>query len=104
MQNAELKPGDWVIYRKQKISTKPGPRAENKMPSPKGETYNYVVEKYWVVAAIAENGQLQLVTRRGKRHDVDRDDPRLRKARWWERLLHGGRFRTVEESIHEATE
>lgn len=93
-----LRPGDWVIYRKQKVSTSPGPRAEATVPAPKGDTYHYVVEKYWLVNGIHADGNLQLVTRRGKTHVVAPNDPRLRRARWWERLLYADRFRSVEAS------
>ena len=91
-----LKTGDWVIYRKQKVSSSPGPRAQSTMPAAKGENYNYIVEKFWVVCAVAD-GMAELVTRRGKRHRVPLDDHRLRRARWWERLIHGSRFRAVQE-------
>lgn len=98
MKTPSLSKGDWVIYRKQKVSASPGPRAQQTVPASKGETYNYVVEKYWVVDETLDDGQIRLRTRRGKIHDVSADDPRLRKARWWERLLFGRRFRAVEES------
>jgi hypothetical protein len=94
-----FKPGDWVIYRKRKISSSPGPRARNTMPAAKGETYNYVVEKYWIVSEVAGNGQIQLVTRLGKQHVVPGDDPRMRRPTWWERWLYSGRFRAVENSL-----
>jgi len=51
----QFKPGDWVIYRKQKISASPGRRAQHTNPSPKGETYTYVVDKYWVVDEVGED-------------------------------------------------
>ena len=95
MRENILKPGDWVIYRKQKVSTIPGPRAQNTVPSPNGETYSYVVEKYWIVEEVL-TGQVRLVTRRGKRHVVALEDGRLRSAKWWERWLLASRFRAVE--------
>lgn len=98
MRTPQLKPGDWVIYRKQKVSASPGPRAQQTAPAAKGETYNYVVEKYWVVHEVLSENQVRLRTRRGKTHDVDLDDPRLRKARWWERLLLSDRFLRVEST------
>tara|TARA_R110002049_G_scaffold27321_4_gene94482 strand:- start:21568 stop:21888 length:321 start_codon:yes stop_codon:yes gene_type:complete len=103
MVSAKLKPGDWVIYRKQKVSSSPGPRAKNTTPASKGETYSYVVEKYWVVDELLESGELRIRTRRGKQHIVQPDDPRLRKAKWWHRLLRGDRFRAVEESTTSET-
>lgn len=93
-----FKPGDWVIVRKQKVSTSPGPRARQTAPASKGDTYAYLVEKYWVVEQVFEDGKLGLRTRRGKRHVMRPDDPQLRKARWWERWLLASRFRAVEAS------
>ncbi len=83
--------GDRVIYRREKHSTHPGPRARNIDPAPLGELYSYEVDKFWTVQRV-ENGNLVLVTRRGKTHSVKADDPRLRRANLWERLVHGSRF------------
>lgn len=98
MDAPDWKPGDWVIYLKQKTSTSPGPRAEDVHPSPAGETYSYIVEKYWIVQQVQDDGKLQLRTRRGKLHVVSPDDPRLHRPRWWERWLLRSRFRAVEDS------
>jgi len=95
----QFKTGDRVIYRKQKSSVSPGPRAQQMTPSEKGETYSYIVEKYWIVEEVLEDGSLRLRTRRGKQHVVQADDPHLRKPRWWETWLRGGRFRSVEASL-----
>lgn len=86
------KPGALVVYRMPKISTHPGPRAKGIAPAPKGETYSYEVDKYWVVADSLSNGALRILTRRGKEHTVDSHDPRLRLARWWERIFFRSRF------------
>jgi hypothetical protein len=78
-------PGTPVVYLKTKRSTTPGPRAENVQPMPHGEEYLYVVDKFWVVAEVRDDGQLVLQTRRGKQHVVGPDDPHLRPMRWWEK-------------------
>jgi hypothetical protein len=85
------RPGDWVIFRKRKHSASPGPRAKDITPERNGEEYSYCVDKFWGVASL-ENGHVVLITRRGKQHTVDADDPNLRHARWWERLLYRDRF------------
>ena len=85
-------PGDLVIYRMQKQSASPGPRAVEIQPAPRGETYTYVVDKFWIVSEVQESGNLVLQTRRGKRHIVDCDDPQLRPVRWLGRLLYRKRF------------
>jgi hypothetical protein len=93
------KPGALVIYRVAKFSTHPGPRAKDIAPAPKGETYSYEVDKFWVVADSGRDGKVRLRTRRGKEHVVDSDDPRLRPARWWERLMYKSRFPSLTEQI-----
>jgi hypothetical protein len=90
-----LQVGDPVVFRLTKYSTEPGPRARDITPAVHGETYRYVVDKYWSVSAVTADDQLVLITRRGKTHTVRRDDPRLRKAYWWERWLYGRRFPEV---------
>jgi hypothetical protein len=85
-------PGDWVIFRKEKHSTSPGPRAENIHAAPKGDDYYYQVDKFWVVAETRPDGKVVLRTRRGKTHVVNANDPHLRRARWWERLFYRSRF------------
>lgn len=62
----------------------------------RGDTYQYVVDKYWVVQSLQDEGLL-LRTRTGKEHVVAADDPRLRLARWWERWLLADRFRDAEQ-------
>jgi len=91
------KRGDWVVYRMQKYSGRPGPRATQVEPEPHGEKYVYHVEKFWTVADVLPDGQLVLVTRRGKRHVLRADDPQLRPARWWERLTYRSRFPALQD-------
>ncbi|MCA9268725.1 MAG: hypothetical protein KDA41_09655 [Planctomycetales bacterium] len=88
-------PGDWVVYRKTKYSTHPGPRAQNVNASQHGEKYSYTVDKFWIVSDVLEDGRVVLHTRRGKEHVVDADDPLLHRARWWERMLYRQRFISI---------
>ncbi|MCA9083175.1 MAG: hypothetical protein KDA81_03925 [Planctomycetaceae bacterium] len=90
--NHPFKPGDLVIYRKTKHSTHPGPRAENLHPAPNGDTYSYVVSKFWLVREVLEDGTLVAVTRRGKLNQIRPDDPGLRRPNWFERLFYRSRF------------
>ncbi|MBW3543852.1 MAG: hypothetical protein KY476_26690 [Planctomycetes bacterium] len=85
------KPGEPVVYRKIKRSTRPGPRARDVHPASKGEEYCYRVDKFWTIVG-EPNGQLLVATRRGKRHLIDPRDGCLRPAHWWERLLYRDRF------------
>jgi hypothetical protein len=88
----QFTPGDFVVYRMQKHSVHPGPRAEDVHPAPQGEDYSYHVDKFWIVAAVRPDGKIVARTRRGKEHLLEPDDPLLRKAKWWERLLFRSRF------------
>ncbi len=75
-----------------KVSTHPGPRAHDIDPAPRGELYVYLVDKHWAVAEIREDQRLVVVTRRGKRYVLAKDDPNLRRATIWERLRYWARF------------
>ena len=89
-------PGEHVVYRKQKMSTHPGPRADEIYPSASGEDYSYVVDKYWTVKRTIDEETIEVQTRRGKLHQLRVDDPVLRKATWLENLLYRKRFPTLE--------
>jgi len=98
------RPGDWVVFRKNKRSTAPGRRAQHISPSRFGEEYAYEVDKYWIVEHVDQR-ELIVRTRRGKRHIVDIADHRLRHARWWERLVLRDRFpmRSEDASVPAAS-
>ncbi len=97
MIQRKLKPGDLVVYRMTKRSTRPGPRARLVEPAPHGEQYSYVVDKFWVVAESRDDNKVLLRTRRGKEHLLNADSTNLRMATWWERLLFGHRFPRLEK-------
>jgi hypothetical protein len=84
--------GDRIVYRIQKHSVKPGPRAVNVYATPHGEEYLYEVDKYWMVQEQRPDGSLVAQTRQGKTHVIRANDPHLRLATWWERLWHQDRF------------
>lgn len=88
-----------MVYRKQKHSPVPGPRAKEVAAAPRGESYSYVVDKFWVVKQALEENRVLLVTRTGKEHTVLLNDPNLRLARWWERWMYGERFRETEKLV-----
>jgi len=94
---ASYHPGDAVVYRMQKASAHPGKRAQDIDAAPRGELYTYAVDKFWIVADVQDDGKLLLKTRRGKEHLIGPTDPRLRPARWWEKLLYYDKFPKLEE-------
>lgn len=87
-----FKPGDLVIYRANKCTPHPGPRAIDVSAAPNGELYTYSVDKFWVVVGTQDPDEVVLKTRRGKQRTIKAATPRLRHASWWERLLYRSRF------------
>jgi hypothetical protein len=87
-----FKPGDGVLYRKQKFSAHPGPGATEIHPAPYGEFYSYEVIKFWTVVAVNPNNEIVVCTRRGKQLTVPAHDPALRRANWLQRLFFRHRF------------
>ena len=88
----ELEPGDFLIYRKTKVSPRPGPRARNVQASENGDDYYYEVDKFWTVSEVLEDGRLVAVTRTGKQVCLTPEDEKLRKAGFFERLRYRRRF------------
>ena len=90
--------GDRVVYRKQKVSTHPCPRAYDIHPAGQGDTYSYFVDKFWVVEDVLQDGRILVTTRTGKHHYLLPDDPRLSRAGWMARIRHRGRFPQLLEA------
>ncbi len=88
----QLKIGDPIIYRKRKSSERPGPRAKQVFPLKNGDKYHYVVDKFWTVTNIREDGSFEVVTRTGKRHKLDQSDPNIHKPRLLEQVIYRSRF------------
>ncbi len=84
-----------VVYRKTKISRRPGQRARLVAPAEAGEEYSYCVDKFWIIESVAPDGFLVVKTRRGKRHHIRQNDPNLRHASLRERLFSRARFPTA---------
>lgn len=87
-----FKIGEFVVVGKAKSSTRPSPQAKDVRPAQYGETYSYIIEKFWKVVRVFDNGAIEIETRRGKRHLLDKDTPLLRKAGFWDRLMFRNRF------------
>jgi hypothetical protein len=90
--SALYRPGDVVVYRKQKNTVHPGPNARHIQPAENGDTYSYSVDKFWRVVALQPDHTLVVRTRKGKEHTIRIDDPNLRRAHWWERLFFSHRL------------
>jgi hypothetical protein len=96
MRTEHFQKGDPVIFTKTKFGPHPGPRAESIDPSTHGETYSYLVKKFWTVLECTEDRVL-VRTRRGKRHWINMSDPGLRAPTWWEQIKYRERFPAIEE-------
>ncbi len=96
------KRGDLLIYKKQKQSRKPGPRAHSVAAAVQNGLFSYVVDKFWIVEEIHEDGTLEVRTPRGKRHKLDPDDPNVRRATWWQRLRHRSLYRKLMQGADQA--
>jgi hypothetical protein len=90
-----FKPGDCVIYRKQKFSAHPGPNAKAVWPAANGDHYTYFVDKFYRVVALEPDDRIVVITRRGRRRTLEASDMGLRRARWWHRVLLRRRFPTT---------
>lgn len=97
-QSVRFKPGDQVIYRVTKHSTRPGRRAHVVSPTSNGDDYVYTIDKYRIVDQVLDNGHLVLRTRKGKIHTVQPDDPNLRRPRFWEAWFRQAAFPTYPET------
>ncbi|MEY3172370.1 MAG: hypothetical protein RLZZ436_283 [Planctomycetota bacterium] len=102
MPQSAYQPGDLVVYTVSKQGLHPGPGARDIQPVPNGEDYTYVVDKYWMVQQLADEGRVIIVTRRGKTREVSAADPLLRKANWWQRLRYRDRFPASEVVTEES--
>jgi hypothetical protein len=94
--------GDHVVYRMQKFSNNPGPRAENVDPAARGEGYRYSVSKLWTVVGVGSDGDVEVVTPGGKRHTLSASDPNLRRAGWMTELLLKLRYNKDFPSVDQA--
>ena len=88
----KLKAGDFIIYPKWKASTHPSPRAKHIYPAQHGDTYSYVIDKFWKVIEVFDDETIEIETRRGKRRRLNINMPVLRKAGFFSRLFFRDRF------------
>lgn len=91
MKTRLFRPGDCVVFKKWKRTTRPGARAQSVYATPKGDSYVYFVEKIWRVLDVVD-GQLLVQTPRGKTHLVEASDPNLRRPTLRDRIRHRKRI------------
>lgn len=87
-----IRPGDFVVFSKSKYSSHPSPRAKAIHPTQHGEFYSYIIEKFWKVVQVIDDGTIEVETRRGKRHRLDKNTPLLRRAGLLHQLIYRDRF------------
>ncbi|MEI6757719.1 MAG: hypothetical protein FDX18_07260 [Chlorobium sp.] len=95
----QFRVGDPIVYHKPKSSFCPGPRARQVYPFEHGEAYHYVVDKFWKVAKVNDDGTLEVVTRTGKKLRLEASDPNISKARLIKQLLYRKRFPQFSEEL-----
>ena len=95
-KNGKYQLGDWVVFRKTKFSPAPAARAQGVTPTPHGDDYVYLIDKYWVVVDVDPQGFLRLRTPGGKEHWVPPNSHTLRPATLWERWRFRDRFRSAQ--------
>ena len=83
----QFKLGMLVVYLIQRHSTSPEPNAKGVYAAPHGDSYSYYVEEYARVAAVLPDGNLIIHTIDGAQHTLPAEEPMLRRAGWWERLM-----------------
>ena len=95
----QFRVGDKIVYHKPKSSFCPGPTAKQVYPLEHGEEYHYVVDKFWKVACVNDDGALDVVTRTGKKHRLEASDPNIKKARLLQYFLYRKRFLGLNEVV-----
>jgi hypothetical protein len=88
----KFRPGAPIVYRVVETSTRPGPEARDIHPAERGELYYYLINKYWRVEEVRQDGWIVALTPLMEHHYLRRDDPNLRKANLLERLRYAARF------------
>lgn len=89
-----LRAGAPIVYRVQETSTCPSPDAVSVYPSERGESYDYLANRYWRVEEVIEDDWIVALTPLMEHQYLRRNDPNLRKASLLERLRYAGRFPT----------
>ena len=84
--------GDKIIYHKPKSSFCPGPRARQVYPLEHGEAYHYVVDKFWKIDKVNDDGTLDVVTRTGKKNRLMASDPNISKVHLLQHFFYRKRF------------
>jgi hypothetical protein len=99
VEMVQFRVGDKIIYHKPKSSCHPGLRAKQVYPLEHGEAYHYVVDKFWKVDKVNEDGTLEVVTRTGKKNTLQANDPNIRKVHLLDHLLYRKRILGLNEVV-----
>ena len=87
-----IKVGEFVVFSKLKTSSHPSPRAKAIHPAQHGEYYSYIIEKFWKVVQVIDDETIEVETRRGKRHRLNKNTLLMRKAGLLHQLFSRHRF------------
>ena len=97
MEMRKLKQGDRVVYRKTEHAVHPAPNATTVLPAVHGEDYAYFVKKYGVVEREVDEHTLEIRTLQGKRYQVRRTNPALRRIPLFNWLRPFNRFSRMRD-------
>ena len=81
-----------VVLLTQRYSPTPSPHAKGLYATPCGDDYSYYLEVYARVVAVLPEGKILVGTKTGEQYTLRNDEPSLRRASWWERLLFKKQF------------
>ena len=87
-----IKVGEFVVFSKLKTSSHPSPRAKAIHPAQHGEYYSYIIDKYWKVVQVFDDETIEVETRRGKRHRLNKNTPLVHKVGLMHQLFSRHRF------------
>lgn len=87
-----IKTGEFIVFSKCKTSSHPSPRAKAIHPAQHGESYSYIIDKLWKVVQVVDDETIEVETRRGKRHRLNKNTPLVRKAGLLHQLVYRHRF------------
>ncbi|MGI8889899.1 MAG: hypothetical protein ACR2G0_03835 [Chthoniobacterales bacterium] len=92
LKGRRLHAGEPIVYRVVETSTIPAPEAHDIRPAERGDLYYYLINKYWRVEEVLQDGWIVALTPHQEHQYLRRDDPNLRRANLVERLRYATRF------------
>ena len=90
-----FRPGDIVVYSGRMSGPRPGPAAQNIVPSENGESYTWHVEHYARILDVRPNGFLLVRSETDGESIVDSQSVSIRRLNLMQRLFRNPRRRSA---------